>query len=443
MIPQTRFARSGKVNIAYQVIGDGALDLVYVPGWVSHLELRWEEPDHARFLHRLASFSRLITFDKRGTGLSDRVPDDQLPSLEVRMDDLRAVMDAVGSQRAALFGYSEGGNMCMLFAATYPERTVALVTYSCFAKRIWSADYPWAPTPEARAKEYEIVEREWGNEMDLAHYIPSKMHDHEFARRLATYYRYSASPSAAVALLRMNTQIDVRHVLPAISVPALILHRTGDLDVNIEEGRWLASQIPGARFVELQGDDHMPWAGDQDSIVEEVQEFLTGIRPPRDIDRVLATVLFTDIVGSTERMARVGDKAWKECLDRHHAVVRRELASFRGREMNVAGDGFFATFDGPARAVRCALGIQDAARQIGIEIRAGLHTGEVELHGDKVAGMAVHIGARVAEVANAGATLVSSTVKDLVSGSGLRFEDRGAHALKGVPGEWRLYAASG
>ena len=443
MIPQTRFARSGKVNIAYQVIGDGPLDLVYVPGWVSHLELRWEEPDHARFLHRLASFSRLITFDKRGTGLSDRVPDDQLPSLEVRMDDLRAVMDAVGSQRAALFGYSEGGNMCMLFAATYPERTVALVTYSCFAKRIWSPDYPWAPTPEARAKEYEFVEREWGNQMDLARYIPSKMHDHDFVRRLATYFRYSASPSAAVALLRMNTQIDVRHVLPAIGVPALILHRTGDLDVNIEEGRWLASQIPGARFVQLQGDDHMPWAGDQDSIVDEVQEFLTGIRPPRDIDRVLATVLFTDIVGSTERMARVGDKAWTECLDRHHAVVRRELASFRGREMNVAGDGFFATFDGPARAVRCALSIQDAARQLGIEIRAGLHTGEVELHGDKVAGMAVHIGARVAEVASAGATLVSSTVKDLVSGSGLRFEDRGAHALKGVPGEWRLYAASG
>ena len=320
MIPQTRFARSGKVNIAYQVIGDGPLDLVYVPGWVSHLELRWEDPDHARFLQRLASFSRLITFDKRGTGLSDRVPDDQLPSLEVRMDDLRAVMDAVGSQRAALFGYSEGGNMSMLFAATYPERTVALVTYSCFAKRIWSPDYPWAPTPEAREKEYEHVEREWGNEMDLAHYIPSKMHDKEFARRLATYFRYSASPSAAVALLKMNTQIDVRHVLPAISVPALILHRTGDLDVNIEEGRWLAAHIPGARFVALQGDDHMPWVGDQDSVIDEVQEFLTGIRPPRDIDRVLATVLFTDIVGSTEHMARVGDKAWKEWLDRHHAV---------------------------------------------------------------------------------------------------------------------------
>ena len=441
MIPQTRYARSGKVNIAYQVTGEGPLDLVYVPGWVSHIELRWEEPDHARFLHRLASFSRLITFDKRGTGLSDRVPDDQLPTLETRMDDLRAVMDAVGSQRAALFGYSEGGNMCMLFAATHPERTIALVTYSCFAKRIWSPDYPWAPTPEARAKEYEQVEREWGNEMDLAHYIPSKIHDREFARRLATYYRNAASPSAAVALLRMNTQIDVRHVLPAIGVPTLVLHRIGDRDVNIEEARWLASQIPGARVVELEGDDHMPWAGDQDSILDEVQEFLTGIRPSRDIGRVLATVLFTDIVNSTEHMARVGDKAWNEWLDRHHAVVRRELASFRGREINVAGDGFFATFDGPARGVHCALGIQQGARRIGFDIRAGLHTGEVELHDDTVGGIAVHIGARVAGVANAGETLVSSTVKDLVSGSGLRFEDRGAHALRGVPGEWRLYAA--
>lgn len=443
MIPKTRYARSGKVNIAYQVTGEGPLDLVYVPGWVSHVELRWEEPKHARFLHRLASFSRLITFDKRGTGLSDRVPDDQLPTLETRMDDLRAVMDAVGSQRAALFGNSEGGNMCMLFAATHPERTVALVTYSCFAKRIWSPDYPWAPTPEAREKEYEVVEREWGNQMDLAHYIPSKMHDQEFARRLATYYRNAASPSAAVALLRMNTQIDVRHVLPAIAVPTLVLHRIGDLDVHIEEGRWLASQIPGARFVALDGDDHMPWAGDQDALVDEVQEFLTGIRSSRDIDRVLATVLFTDIVNSTAHMARVGDKAWNDWLDHHHAAVRKQLALFRGREINLTGDGFFAIFDGPARSVRCALGIQQAAREIGLDIRAGLHTGEVELHDDTVAGIAVHIGARVAAVAAAGETLVSSTVKDLVSGSGLRFDDRGAHALKGVPGEWRLYAASG
>ena len=442
MVPQTRYARSGKVHIAYQVTGEGPLDLVFVPGWVSHVELSWEEPTYASFLRRLASFSRLITFDKRGTGLSDRVPDDQLPTLEERMDDLRAVMDAVDSQRAAVFGVSEGGNLSMLFAATYPARTVALVTAGSFAKRVWSPDYPWAPTPEARAQEYDLVEREWGNLMDLSHYIPSKMHDLEFARRLATYCRRSASPSAAVALLRMNTQIDVRDLLPTIRVPALIVHRTGDRDVNIEEGRWLAARIPGARFVELPGEDHLPWVGDQDAMLDEVQEFLTGVRPARDVDRVLATVLFTDIVGSTDHLARLGDKAWHDLLARHHAMVRRELAAFRGQEINTAGDGFFATFDGPARGVRCALRIHDVARQLGIAIRAGLHTGEVELHGDDVAGMAVHIAARVAALAGANEALVSSTVKDLVSGSGLRFQERGTHVLKGVPGEWRLYAAS-
>lgn len=442
MIPKTRYARSGRVNIAYQVVGDGPLDLVFVPGWVSHVELSWEDPDRARFLRRLASFSRLIIFDKRGTGLSDRVPDDQLPTLETRMDDLRAVMDAIGSQRAALFGYSEGGNMSMLFAATHPERTIALVTYSCFAKRIWSPDYPWAPTPEARAKEYEQVEREWGNEMDLAHYIPSKMSDPEFVRRQATYFRHSASPSAAVALLRMNTQIDVRSILGAISVPTLVLHRSGDMDVNVEEGRWLASRIPGARFVELAGNDHMPWVGDQDRLLDEVQEFLTGIRPAREADRVLTTVLFMDIAGSTEHLARVGDRAWKEQLARHRAIVRRELAAFRGREIDTAGDGFFAIFDGPARAVRCTFSIQAASREMGLAVRAGAHTGEVELDADRVTGMAVHIGARVCSLATAGETLVSSTIKDLVSGSGLRFEDRGRHALKGVPGEWQLYAAT-
>jgi len=316
------------------------------------------------------------------------------------------------------------------------------VTAGSFAKRAWSPDYPWAPTPEARAQEYDLVEREWGNLMDLSHYIPSKMHDVEFAQRLATYCRRSASPSAAVALLRMNTQIDVRDLLPTIRVPALIVHRTGDRDVNIEEGRWLAARIPGARFVELPGEDHLPWVGDQDAMLDEVQEFLTGVRPARDVDRVLATVLFTDIVGSTDHLARLGDKAWHDLLARHHAMVRHELAAFRGREINTAGDGFFATFDGPARGVRCALRIQDLARQLGIAVRAGLHTGEVELHGDDVAGIAVHIAARVSALAGANEALVSSTVKDLVSGSGLHFQDRSTHVLKGVPGEWRLYAAS-
>ena len=442
MVPITRYARSGKANIAYQVTGEGPLDLIYVPGWVSHVELAWDEPENASFLRRLSSFARVIRFDKRGTGLSDRVPEEQLPMLETRMDDMRAVMDAVGSQRAALFGFSEGGSMCMLFAATYPERTTALVTFGCFAKRVYSDDYPWAPRPEARAKEYELVEREWGNLMDLSNYIPSKMTDVAFARRLATYFRRSASPSAAVALMRMNTQIDIRGVLSSIRVPTLVMHRVGDQDANIEEGRWLARHIPGAHPVELPGDDHLPWVGDQDAVLDETQEFLTGIRPARDIDRALATVLFTDIVGSTEHLARQGDKAWRAILDRHYAAVRRELAAHRGREIGTAGDGFLASFDGPARAVRCALAIIADAHALGIEVRAGVHTGEIELRGDDVAGIAVHIGARVCSLAGAGEVLVSSTVKDLVSGSGLRFEDRGTRALKGVPEEWRLFSAA-
>lgn len=441
MVPTTRYARSGRINIAYQVIGDGPVDLIYVPGWVSHVELAWDEPEYAAFLRRLASFSRLIMFDKRGTGLSDRVSDDQLPPLEVRMDDMRAVMDAVGVERAALLGFSEGGNMCMLFAATYPKRTTALVTFGSFAKRIYSDDYPWAPTPQSRAKEYELVEREWGNLMDLSQYIPSKMGDTAFARRLATYFRRSASPSAAVALLRMNTQIDIRAVLPTINVPTLVLHRSKDRDANIEEGRFLARAIPNAKFVELAGDDHLPWVGDRDAVLDEIQEFLTGIRPGRDIDRALATLLFTDVVGSTEHLAREGDKAWRDMLDHHHALVRRELRAHRGREINTAGDGFFASFDGPARAVRCALAIDAGSRQLGLEVRAGVHTGEVEMHGDDLAGIAVHIGARIAALATPGEVLVSATVRDLVSGSGLQFEDRGTQVLKGVPGEWRLFAA--
>ncbi len=440
MEPKTEYARSGDVHIAYQVVGQGPLDLVYVPGWVSHVELAWEEPTLARFLRRLASFSRLIVFDKRGTGLSDRVPDDKLPTLEDRMDDLRAVMDAVGSERAAVFGVSEGGNLCALFAATYPERTTALVMFGTFAKRIWSPDYPWAPTPEKRQQEYELVEREWGNLMDLAHYAPSKIGDEAFARRTTAYMRRAASPGAAVALLRMNTQIDIRHVLPTIRVPTLVVHRTGDRDAHVEEGRWLATRIPGTRFVELPGDDHLPWVGDQDAILDEIQEFLTGVRQSPDFDRALATILFTDIVGSTELAARLGDRAWQDLLEQHHLLVRRELTRFRGREIDTAGDGFFVTFDGPARAIRCACSIRDGVSQTGIKIRAGLHTGEVELAKEKVGGIAIHIGARVAAAARPSEVLVSSTVKDLVAGSGIRFTERGTHALKGIPGEWQLFA---
>lgn len=442
MTPKTRYAKSGDLHIAYQVVGEGPFDLVYIPGWVSHVELAWEEPLKARFLERLATFSRLIIFDKRGTGLSDRVSNDQLPTLEVRMDDLTVVMNAVGSQRAALFGLSEGGSLAALFAATHPERTRALVLAHTFASRIWSPDYPWAPTPEQREKECEFVEREWGNLMDVAHYSPSKAGDVEFAMREAARMRRSASPGAAVALLRMNTKIDIRSILPTIRVPTLVMHRTGDQDVNVAEGRYITERIPGARFVELPGDDHMPWIGDQGLFLDEIQEFLTGIRPAPEYERVLSTVLFTDIVGSTEAAVSHGDRNWRDLLSRHHTIARAEIARFRGREINTAGDGFIATFDGPARAVRCAGAMRNALQPLGIDIRAGVHTGEIELDGDDVGGIAVHICARVAAAAAAGETLVSSTVKDLVSGAGLVFTDRGAHALKGVPGEWRLFAAT-
>jgi class 3 adenylate cyclase len=438
--PETRYAKSGGLNIAYQVVGDGPFDLVYVPGWVSNVEAMWDEPSHARLLTRLASFSRLILFDKRGTGLSDPVGLDQLPTLEERMDDVRAVMDAAGSESAALFGSSEGGLMSVLFAATFPERTEALVTLAIYAKRLWSPDYPWAPTPEARAAEIEAIERTWGGEMDISTLAPSA--DEAFKRRAVAYLRRSASPGAAVALLRMNSQIDVRHVLPTIRVPTLVLQRVEDRDVNVEEGRWIAQQIPGAKYVELPGDEHLIWAGDVDAVVDEVEEFLTGRRPVPEPDRILATVLFTDIVGSTERASEVGDRRWRELLERHHTLVRTQLGRFHGRELDTAGDGFFAAFDGPARAIRCARAIREAVRELGLEVRAGLHTGECELVGDKMAGVAVNTGARVAALAEPGEVLVSSTVKDLVAGSGIEFDDRGTHDLKGVPGEWRLYAVS-
>ena len=436
--PETHYARSGDLNIAYQVVGEGPIDLVYVPGWISNIELAWDEPSHAHVLQRLAGFSRLILFDKRGTGLSDPVPLDGLPPLEERMDDVRAVLDAVGSEQTAMFGFSEGGLMSVLFTATYPERVTALVLYGTFAKRIWSPDYPWAPTPEARQREIENLERNWADRMDLDQLAPSE--DEAFKRRLATYFRRSASPGAAVALLRMNTQIDVRDVLPAIQAPTLIIHRTDDRDVNVEEGRWIAAQIPGATYVELPGDAHTLWAGNTDEIIDEVEEFLTGARSPREADRLLATVLFTDIAGSTERAAQVGDARWRELIAAHHATVRRQLERHRGREIDTAGDGFFAAFDGPARAIRCACAIRDGVRALDLHVRAGLHTGECELVDGKVGGIAVHIGSRVASLAEPGEVLVSSTVKDLVAGSGIDFEDRGEHRLKGIPDPWRLFS---
>ena len=437
---ETRYARSGDVSIAYQVVGDGPFDLVYVPGWVSNIELMWEEPGLARFLQRLASFSRLILFDKRGTGLSDPVPTDGLPTLEERMDDVRAVMDAVGSERAALLGHSEGGNMCVLFTATYPERTTALILVGCYAKRIRSEDYPWAPTVEERTRQIEETEATWGSPAAFRELAPSKERDEAFQRWIGRYLRQSASPKAAAALLRMNTQIDVRDVLPTIGVPTLLIYRTEDVDVHVDEGRYIGERIPGSTFVELPGADHLMWTGDTDPVLDEVEEFLTGVRRGPDPDRVLATVLFTDVVGSTETATRIGDRAWRTLLDRHHEVIRRELVRWRGREIDTAGDGFLATFDGPARAIRCAVAATEGVRDLGLQIRAGLHTGEVEIAGGDVRGIAVHIGSRVSGLAGPGEVLVSRTVADLVAGSGIVLAEHGEHTLKGVPGTWLVYA---
>jgi pimeloyl-ACP methyl ester carboxylesterase len=434
--PEVRYTRSGVVNIAYSVVGEGQRDVVLVPGFISHLELDWEEPRYAHFLARLASFSRLIMFDKRGTGLSDRPGG--LPDLETRMDDVRAVMDAAGSERAALFGYSEGGPMASLFAATYPDRTTALVLYGIYAKRRDpDADYPWAPTWHERQRYAEEVEREWGRESDLGTMAPGA--DEALTRWWRARARAAASPGAARDLILMNSQIDVRNVLPAIGVPTLVIHRSGDRDSRADEGRYVAEHIPGARYVELDGEAHAPFI-DADQILDEVETFLTGREPVPQPERVLATVLFTDIVGSTAKAAELGDARWRDLLGQHHAKIRRQLERFQGHELDTAGDGFFARFDGPARAIRCAYAITAAVRDLGLEIRAGLHTGECEVMDGKVGGIAVHIGARVAKAAAPGEVLVSSTVKDLVAGSGIEFRDRGVAELKGVPGEFRLFA---
>ena len=435
MPPETHYAKSGDVRIAYQVAGNGPFDLVYVPGFVSNLDNSWDDPGFAHFFTRLAAFSRLILFDKRGTGLSDR--DAQIPSLEQRMDDVRAVMDAVGSTKAALFGVSEGGPMAMLFAATYPERTRALVLYGSYAH------FPTWVMPAERLPAFIAgVEANWGTGESVKAFAPEAGKDPQVRARWARFERLGASPSAVIALLRMNSDIDVRHVLPALRVPTLVLHRAGDARVNVAAGRYLAEHIRGAKYVELPGIDHAIWLGEMDSVIDEVEGFLTGTRPAHEVNRVLATLMFTDIVDSTKRAAELGDRRWRELLDQHNDVVRREITRFRGREIKTLGDGFLATFDGPARAVRCALAIAEGMPPLGLAIRAGVHTGEVEFKGDDVGGIAVHIAARVAAVAAAGQILVSRTVRDLVAGSGLSFRDCGAHALKGVPEELRLFAVA-
>ncbi|HUG56407.1 MAG TPA: adenylate/guanylate cyclase domain-containing protein [Candidatus Limnocylindrales bacterium] len=434
-----RYARSGDVHVAYAVEGDGPVDLVFVSGWVSHLEMIREEPRAAQFFDRLASFSKLIRFDKRGTGLSDRVVG--LPDLETRMDDVRAVMDAAGSQRAFLFGVSEGGPMSCLFAATYPERVIGLVLYGSYARRTRTDDYPWAPTIADREAYFAQVEREWGSDMDVADRAPTG--DRAFQQWYARFNRAAASPAAAAALARMNSEVDVREVLPTIRVPALVLHRTAERLLDVGGSRYIASRIPGAKLVELPGGDHIPYLGDADRLLDEVEEFVTGTRPAPQADRVLVTILFTDIVGSTALLDRLGDRSWRQLLDRYQSVLRGLLRRYRGEEIDTAGDGFFALFDGPARAIRCAVEIRDAIRPLGLEARFGVHTGEVERSETAARGIAVHLGARIMALADAGQVLVSSTTRDLVAGSGIVLEARGDHRLKGIPEPVRVYAATG
>src|SRR5229473_813070 len=400
MVPQTKYAKSGDVHIAYQVVGNGPIDLVYSEGWITHLECNWEDPTTVRFFERLASFSRLILFDKRGTGLSDRVPVNMLPTLEQRMDDLRAVMDAAGSERAALFGVSEGGPMSMLFAATYPQRVSALLLYGTFPRFLSSDDYPFGLSAERVEQGLELIEKNWGDTTSASLFNPSLVQNERRLQWHARLFRLAASPSAAVAMIQMAAQIDVRHLLHAIRVPTLVLHRVEDPVLNVEGGRYLAQHIPSARMVELSGPDHDPVVGDQDVILDEIEEFLTGERRGPEPDRVLATVLFSDIVDSTKRAAELGDRRWRELLENYHATVRSQIARFRGREIDTAGDGVFATFDGPARSIRCADAIRESVRGLNIEVRAGLHTGECELHGSgNVSGIAVHTGARVVAAA--------------------------------------------
>jgi pimeloyl-ACP methyl ester carboxylesterase len=438
--PETRYARSGDLHVAYQVTGRGGPDLVFVPGWVSHVEHAWEEPSYAPFLERLAGFSRLILLDRRGTGLSD--PVEALPTLEERMDDVRAVMDAAGSERAFLFGISESGPMTLLFAATHPERTAGLVLCNTFASGMRSAEDPSGPwTPERAATIEAAIDAGWGTGVSARVFAPSRAGDPAFVRSWGRFERRAVGKGAMRKIVAMAVDTDVRNVLGSIRVPTLVLHRSGDRPVPIEAGRHLAAAIPGARFVEVPGIDHFPWVGDAEAILGEVEHFVTGARRFAEPDRVLATVLFVDIVESTRRLAEQGDPAWRELLARFHALARRQLERYRGREIDTTGDGLFATFDGPARAIRCACAIRDAVAALGIEVRAGLHTGECEVQGPKVSGIAVHTGARICASADPGEVRVSRTVRDLVAGSALRFADRGVHALRGVAGEWRLFAA--
>ena len=441
MHPDTRYTQSGDVTIAYQVVGEGPFDLVLVPGFISHLEQDWEDPAYARFLGHLSSFCRLIRFDKRGTGLSDRLT--SIPTIEERSDDVRAVMDAAGSKRATLLGISEGGPMSIVFAATYPERTSALILYGSIARGAWDVDYPWGGRADAAFEDWlDSWRRDWGGPIEIDFWAPSAANDPRFRAWWSRYLRLAASPSSIIALFRMNRAIDVRAILPTIHVPTLVIHRTGDRAIHIEEGRYLARHIEGARIAELDGDDHLWWVGNSAAVVSEIEQFMTGETHVAEIDRVLATVLFTDIVDSTARAAQIGDRAWRDLLDNHNNIVRAEVARYRGRAVKSTGDGLLAIFDGPARAIDCAVATAREMQRHGIAIRAGIHAGEVEVMGDDIGGIAVHMAARVMALSEANEVWTSRTVKDLVTGSKLRFLERGAHKLKGIPGEWPLYSVA-
>jgi class 3 adenylate cyclase len=444
-VPETRYARSGEVSIAYQALGEGPPDLVFAPP-ITHLELAWENPATAAFYRRLASASRLIMLNQRGVGMSDRISG--VPTLETRMDDIRAVMDAAGSGQAVIFGLGDAGPLCVLFAATYPERTSALVLFNSAPRFVRSPQLPWLPTRAEQERDAAQFERHWGEPEFMSEFVRAVNPGISEAElpMVLRLLRVSVSPGSAAGYIRMNMDVDVCDVLPLVRVPTLVLHRRDGAGWGAQSGRYLADHITGARFVELPGADFMPHLGDQEQLFAELDRLLADVAEGKtdvEADRVLATVLFTDIVGSSEKAASLGDRAWRELLERHHALVRRELTRFRGVEVDTAGDGFFASFDGPARAIRCARAIVEAVPELGLEVRAGVHTGECELANGKVAGIAVHTGARVASLARPDEVLVSSTVKDLVAGSEIAFEDRGSHELKGIPGEWRLYAVSG
>jgi class 3 adenylate cyclase len=436
--PDTRYARSGDIGIAYQVYGEGEMDLVLAFPFLSHLDLMWESPAMSHFLHRLGSFARVLVFDRRGVGLSDPVAG--APTLEERMDDVRAVMDAAGSEQAALLGMSEGATVCMLFAASYPERTSALVLWGAMARSTGAPDYPWAPQKEAaREAQEELIAPLWGKGATIEIFSPS-MADNPKAREFqARFERQAASPMRVQQLFEMFLDTDVRGALALIQAPTLVLHRLQDRAVNYRAARWLAEQIEGSRYAELEGEDHFPWVGDSNAALEAIEEFLTGVRPGPAPERVLATVLFTDIVDSTRMATELGDRRWRDLLGQHQKLVRDQLRRFGGREIKTTGDGFLATFDGPTRAAECAREIVGEMPSLGIEVRAGLHTGEVETIGDDIGGIAVHVAARIAALAEARAVLASRTVRDLAAGSGVEFEPAGRHALKGIPDEWDVY----